>query len=435
MQQNALDDKGYLPTFAEESNSDKLCIAYFTPGWPPQTFPNGIVTYVSAMIEGMQKLEHQLYVLTPHLDRSQALGLSHQSVIQLSSHRSNNALGRVFDALSARIAPESAFRTGFARDLNQSIKSLTAKGRLDLLEIEESFGLAGLLRDRLPLPVVVRLHGPWFLNGEVMGFLQDESFVRRIQREGQAIAAAFALTAPSRDVLEQTRRYYNLPLERAVVIPCPIACTPKEQRWQAHHCDPNVIAFIGRFDRHKGGDLIIDAFAQVLQDFPEARLIFAGPDRGLIDDRGRVWHLEEYVQDRLPGALEAGRIEWLGQQPPSVLQELRRRAQVTVIASRYDNFPYTVLEALSLGCPIVGACTGGIPEIIMHEFSGLLFQAGDASDLATQIRRLLSNPELAAQLGQQAGKECANRFDVDVVAKQSSDFYRETLQRWSRSNA
>lgn len=433
MQKNVLNDEG-RPNVLEKLRSDRLSIAYFTPGWPPQTFPNGIVTYVATMVEGMRQLEHELYVLTPHLDRSKDLGLNNENVIQLSSQHSNIFLNRLINSLLTRIAPESAFNASFTRNLSQCIKTLITRGRLDLLEIEESFGLAGLLRDRLPLPVVVRLHGPWFLNGEVMGFPQDKRFVQRVRSEGKAIATAFAITSPSKDVLERTRRYYNLPLEEAVVIPCPITLTPKEQRWQSQNCDPNVIAFIGRFDRHKGGDLIIDAFAHVLHTFPETRLIFAGPDRGFIDDHGRTWKIEEYIQDRFPGALKAGQIEWLGQQTPSALQELRRRAHVTVIASRYDNFPYTALEALSLGCPVVGARVGGIPEIITDGVSGLLFQSGDARDLAAQITRLLANPELAARFGQQASEECSRRFAPDVVARQSIEFYQETLEHWGQRN-
>lgn len=432
MQENVLSNKGNIPIVLGETKSDRLSVAYFSPGWPPQTFPNGIVTYVATMIDGMHELEHQSYVLTPYLDRSKDLGSKSQDVIQLSPRRSNEVVGRLFDTLHQRLLPESAFRADFVRGLCRGISTLTTRSRLDLLEIEESFGIADFLRNRLPMPIVVRLHGPWFLNGKVMGFPQDEVFVRRVQCEGRAVAEAFAITAPSRDVLEQTRRYYDLPLEKAVVIPCPITCTPKGERWQSQECDPDVIAFVGRFDRHKGGDLVIDAFAQVLQEFPKARLIFAGPDRGCIDDHGRAWKFEEYVQDRLPGALGSGQVEWLGQQHPSALRELRRKAQLTIVASRYDNFPYTALEALSLGCPIVGACAGGIPEIITNEVSGLLFQTGDSEALATQIKQLLRNPVLAAQLGHQAGEDCAIRFAPEIVAKQSVDFYQRTLERWSQ---
>ena len=432
MREQILIDESKLPIGFEISSGKRLSVAYFTPGWPPGAFSNGIVTYVASISEGMRALGHQPHALTYNLDHSSR----YKDVLELSSRRrSGEFWGRLGDAMAARVRPEKAFRDTFARGLRRGMETLATSVGLDLLEMEESFGMAGFLRDRLPIPIVVRLHGPWFLNGRVVGASQEDTFLRRVQDEGRAIANAFAMTAPSNDVLEQTRQYYQLPLEQAVVIPCPIAPTPPEQRWQLQHCEPNVIGFIGRFDRHKGGDLIIDAFAQVLQDVPNARLLFAGPDRGYTDAAGRTWQLEAYVRDRLPGALETGQVELLGQQPPSALTALRRRAQITVVASRYDNFPYTALEALSLGCPIVAARAGGIPEIITDGATGLLFQTGKAADLAVQLRHLLKDSDLAAKLGHQAAASCAARFAPVVIAKQSIEFYQETLARWCKSGS
>ena len=432
MQKQALIDESKTFMGLERLSGSSLAVAYFAPGWPAPAFSNGIVSYVASMIEAMHELGHQPHVLTYNLDRSS----SDQNVLELSSRRhSGKILERFGDAVIARIRPERTLITAMTRGLRRGVETLTTQAGLDLLEMEESFGVAGVLRDRLSIPIVVRLHGPWFLNGKVLGESQEDTFLRRVQNEGQTIAHAFAITAPSKDVLEQTRRYYQLPLEQAVVIPCPIEPTPPEQRWQPQYCEPNVLSFIGRFDRHKGGDLVIDAFAQVLQAFPKTRLLFAGPDRGYVDDHGHTWQLKEYVRDRLPGALETGQIEWLGQQQPAALTELRRRAQITVVASRYDNFPYTALEALSFGCPIVAARTGGIPEIVTDGATGLLFQAGDAADLAAQLCRLLKDPALAAKLGHQAAESCAERFAPTVVAKQSSAFYQETLARWSSKHS
>ena len=416
----------------ESSGETKLSVAYFTPGWPLATFPNGIVTYAAALADGLLTLGQQPHLLTYNLDRA-AADSSHLAVLPLSTQRAANDLwGRLRDAVLARLRPAYAANASFARGVCQGLDTLAHSGGLDLLEMEESFGMAGFLQACVSVPLVVRLHGPWFLNGTVLGVTQDEAFRRRVQAEGETIARAFALTAPSQDVLAQTRQHYQLPLAHAAVIPCPILPTPPEQRWQAQSCEPQLIAFIGRFDRHKGGDLIVDAFAQVLSTFPQARLVFAGPDRGYVDEAGRVWQWAEYVQERLPGALETGQVEWLGQQPPAALAALRRRAQITVVASRYETFSYTTLEALSLGCPLVAARAGGMAEIITADETGLLFQPGKAADLAAQLRRLLAHPEWAAQLGQQAGASCAARFAPAVVAQQSLDFYRATLERWKR---
>ena len=119
--------------------------------------------------------------------------------------------------------------------------------------------------------------------------------------------------------------------------------------------------FIGRFDRHKGGDLIIEAFSKVSGIY-EARLWFVGPDHGLLDDQGKLWHLEEFVRDRMPGALEAGIVTLKGSQPFSVLNEYRRKAMVNVVCSRYETISRVLIEAMSMGCPLVAARAGGMTE-------------------------------------------------------------------------
>jgi glycosyltransferase involved in cell wall biosynthesis len=237
------------------------------------------------------------------------------------------------------------------------------------------------------------------------------------------------VTASSSDVLERTRAHYGLALQNAEVIPTAIRPIPPADRWRPQDADPATVLFAGRFDRHKGGDLIIEAFGRVLRDVPQARLLFAGPDPGLIDDDGRRWHIEGFVDDRLPGARASGRVTLLGKQPRSALDGLRRRAAVTVICSRYDNFPATVLEAAAMGCPIVAARIGGIPEIIRDGVDGLLHRAGDPDDLADRIIAMLTDPDRAAEFGRQAAARCEQEFHPVAVAEQMVAHFRRTRAR------
>ena len=140
---------------------------------------------------------------------------------------------------------------------------------------------------------------------------------------------------------------------------------------------------------------------------PDARLWFVGPDQGYVDDKGRAWHIEEYLHDRLPGALESKQVEWLGAQPISNLARLRRKAMVSVVCSRDENLPFVLLETIALGCPIVAARVGGIPEILDGNTNGLLHRASDSEDLAIQIITLLNDP--SGQPTRQTGRDLRPR--------------------------
>lgn len=338
---------------------------------------------------------------------------------------------RVIDPLWYRIAPRSAVNAAARRGLLKMVRRAHTERGFDIIEMEESFGWARWVVKETSIPVCVRLHGPWFLNGSILGVPQDDKYHERVRQEGKAIRLAHSVSAPSRDVLEQVRAFYGLELPEAEIIPAPTLPVPVSERWRLDTCDPDQVVFVGRFDRHKGGDLIIEAFRHVLKAVPEAKLRFVGPDRGCKADDGRFWNIEEFIRDRIPGALETGHIEWLGNEPVPFprLAEIRRHGMVTVVCSRYENFPLTVVEAMALGCPTVAAHSGGISEIVRDGVNGSLHRPGDATDIASKIIQLLTNPAQAAQLGEEAASHCQRHFYPDVVAQRLIESYRRAVAR------
>ena len=100
-----------------------------------------------------------------------------------------------------------------------------------------------------------------------------------------------------------------------------------------------------------------------------------------------------------------------------------------MVCSRYENLPAAVLETMALGCPLVAARVGGIPEIIDGHSNGLLHRASDSVDLATQIIALLNDPERAVQLGKQAVIDSKQRFSRELVAERASNCYGKAIER------
>jgi glycosyltransferase involved in cell wall biosynthesis len=413
------------PPAAAVTDSERLTIGMVVPGWPVDAFPNGVITCVAAITDGLRQRGHRVVILAHHV----AKGYHDQDVVKLdAAHAPSTGLRRVFDALAFRFAPE-LYRLTKARRVGEAIRQVVVERGLQILEIEEVFGWSEHIQKGCPAPVVVRLHGPMFLNGAALGLPSDAAFRNSVRVEGSAIRAADGVTSPSRDTLEQTRAYYNLPLETAEAIPNAIVPVSASERWNPSCCEPDVILFVGRFDRHKGGDVVIDAFAEVARRNPRARLRFVGPDRGLTDAMGRRWQITDYMKDRLGGLMDAGRVEWLGPRPHSALAALRRQAAVTVVSSRYETFSLTTLEAMAYGCPLVASRTGGIREIITDGVHGLLCNPDDPQDLAAKLCRLLDDTPLAEQLGRQAAAHCEQSYDPLVLADQTVDYYRRLIAR------
>jgi glycosyltransferase involved in cell wall biosynthesis len=258
-------------------------------------------------------------------------------------------------------APDAAWEESLA----SAVRRLAKREGVELIEMEESFGWCGAVAERAGVPVVGRLHGPWFLNGPAVGAPKDATYEKRLERERCGILACHGVTSPSADVLERTRRFYGMALPEAEVIPCPIEPRPEAERWREEACEPELVLFVGRFDRHKAGDVMLEGFARVAARRPRAKLLFVGPDNGCAADDGRKWTLPDYLE-RFPLSVRE-RVEWAGFWPNAELPALRRRAAVTVVCSRYENFGYAVLEGLAHGCPMVVSRTGGLVEMVEHE--------------------------------------------------------------------
>lgn len=338
-------------------------------------------------------------------------------------------MSRFIDGLAFRLSPQNGLRWGFAESITRSVTHARAERGVDLLEMEETFGLAQLIKPRLAIPIVLRLHGPFFAIAP-WSSVSPASFRIRTRQEGIGIAKADAVSAVSMHILERTRAQYGLPLNNAVVIANPAPIIPAPQRWRLADCDRSRILFVGRFDRVKGGDVVIDCMRILIRTLPHIRLWFAGPDTGFADDEGRYWSFREYVGQHAPEA--AASVDWIGPQTLESLGDLRRQAMVAIVASRYETFCLTALESMAYGCPLVATRAGGIAETVADGINGLLCPPGDSAAMAAAITRLLADPNLAARLGCQAGEDAARYYHPDQIARQTAGFYQQVLDARGR---
>ena len=409
--------------------AEKIAVALVSPQWPAGASANGIATYTENLVPSLVREGIEVFVMSRNVDEN----CQHDFIQRLATAVATPAwLTHPIKRLMIRMAPQWYQKERVSQSILGGLMSLRGRADPRLLEMEESSGVASYVTRLAGIPVVVRIHGPWFLVGPLLGAANDRKFASRNRAERLALAGAAAVSAPSRDVLNRARSFFGLELKNAVVIPNPCPLYEEGEQWNLERSAGGDILFVGRFDRCKGGDVMIDAFARVGKRFPASRLAFVGPDNGLTDDVGRKWQIEAYAAERLNEAGLLGRMQWLGRRPATEIQDLRRRARVTVVCSRYENFPMVALEAMSMGCPLVASSIGGLTEMIQDGKNGLLCRVGDSDDLAKNVEMILKDPLLAQRLGGQAAVDCKERYHPAVVARHTAEFYREVIARWER---
>jgi glycosyltransferase involved in cell wall biosynthesis len=399
-------------------------IAYLAPSWPLSDKPNGIVSYLTVLTQAIEELGHEVFIATLAVQEPCDDG----RVVRVDRAVHRTTLGRLAQGVMFRLAPERTRYCAHSRDLATTFRALVERERLDVIQMEETFGWSRRVAHDVRVPVITRLHGPYFLNGQYEARrARSRSFRLRSERAG--IVAAAGITAPSRQVLDATVEYYSLPFMRRQVIQNPVIASDVRASWSLAECRRNELLFVGRTDWRKGGDLVVKAFSKLHERNPNLKLHFVGPDRGFEDDKGRVHTWREFAADNVSPQAQS-RIQFHGALRPGAIAPLRRRCFATLVFSRYETFGNVCTEAMACGAPLVATNVGGIGEIVHHGRNGLLANPKSLSDLVAKVQLLLDQPETAADLGRTAWLDCQRQFNPAVIAEATVDFYESVRARF-----
>ncbi len=169
------------------------------------------------------------------------------------------------------------------------------------------------------------------------------------------------------------------------------------------------VGFFGRIVDDKGIRTIADAAGELP---PETFHVYGdGPmlKEMKVDPKGVRYH---------------GRVE-------EVANHMSAMDAIVVPSLWEEAFPYSALEAMSLGKPVLASRSGGLPELIEHGVNGLLFEKKDASGLVEAVRELAGNPELAAEMGRRSKEIHQSQYTVAHMAERMEWAYSQIVNRKS----
>ena len=168
--------------------------------------------------------------------------------------------------------------------------------------------------------------------------------------------------------------------------------------------EPGLVLFVGRLEYYKGVDVLLDAWEQVAQTHPKARLVLLGAGTAEAALRARLKKSGHRASVEFEGFVsEEEKVLWL------------QRAEVLVQPSHKEGWGLTVLEANACGTPVVATRVPGLQDSVRHEETGLLVERSSPSALAESVTRILDDSALRDRLSVGA-IEWANRFSWDAVA-------------------
>jgi glycosyltransferase involved in cell wall biosynthesis len=214
---------------------------------------------------------------------------------------------------------------------------------------------------------------------------QAHALLGRKEQLMALLAQADRVIAPS-EFIARIYREHGLPAEHIVHLPYGLdpgrfaSMPPRKEVRGKPHLD---LGYTGSISRHKGVHVLIEAMKYV--EAPNVRVHIHGRRDS-----------QPGFSEALIDSIQDPRISFHGAFAPAELGTVLSGLDALVVPSLwYENTPFSVLEALHAGVPVIASDLGGIAEIVREGESGLLFAAGKAKKLAEIISRIAADPEAA----------------------------------------
>lgn len=174
--------------------------------------------------------------------------------------------------------------------------------------------------------------------------------------------------------------------------------------------------FVGRLSREKGVETLLKAWNIVGNSMP-LKIVGDGP-------------LAPAVQKTTSGKYN---ISWLGQRPIQEVYKLMAKAEVLVFPSEwYEGMPRTIIEGFAQGTPLISSRLGAMAEMIEHGRTGLLFDPGNAQNLANKILWANEHPDEMASMGRNARSEYYAKYTSEKNYNMLMKIYEQAIENHAR---
>ncbi len=376
--------------------------------YPPETADGGIGTQTWNKAQGLTRLGHSVDVLSCAAGAiEEPMATTTQAGVRV--HR----MRRPGDAPpGVPLLTQPAFLLGYSWAVLECLTRLRPRESFDLVNFPEygAEGAAFLLNRTVEnwVPAIVHLHAPLAMLAERMGWPEKESSFYRTAAvlEGEAIRLADGWMASSANIADWVSGFYGTPREKIDVVHCGIdteVFSPDAgERLPGHR---HTVLFVGTISKAKGVKTVFEAVMGLRERHPEI----------LLQVVGRQNDLTRRLASKAEAAGASRNLELIPfVEERSEIVSLYQGADV--FASPCDNengVANVYVEAMSCGCPVVVADTGGSAEAVVEGDTGFLVPPRDVGVVARAIDRILSNEELRERLGEGARQRVESYFAQD----------------------
>lgn len=361
-------------------------ILYWTEQFWPQI--GGVEVLSRQLLSALQKLNYHFWVVSSHSGMNFP-DVDHINSIEVYRFHFQKVLANRDLKEIARIKYKV---TALKQELNPDLIHINSS--------QPSIFFHYLTQTACAAPVVFTVHEP------PPFFSKQNTLLEKVLRSADWV------TAVSKAMLSQARDFIPDILRRSSVIYNGLE-KPVFKPSLPSFDSPRLVC-LGRIIENKGFDLAIKAYKIIARRFPKTQLVIAG------DGPARA-QLEQMAND-----LDfIHPVEFTGWITPEEIYGFLEMATIVIVPSRWSEpFGLVALQAAQMARPVVAARVGGLPEIIDHEKTGLLFEKNNINDLADAVCFMLQNPDLSITMGKAARQRVLRLFTLERMTREYDVLYQ-----------
>lgn len=378
-------------------------VAFLTPEFPHPKMGSsgGIGTSILNLAKGLMTAGHEVYVLVYGQKEDEVFTEN-----DIHYYRIKNVKLKGFSRLLTQ------------KKIQKVINTLVKNKALDIVEAPDWTGITSEIKPNCP--VVIRLNG-----SDTYFCHLDQRPVKTLNkfREKKALQNAEALLSVSQYTADVTKELFSLKTD-FTIIPNSIDLENFSEN-DSNTKQENIILYFGTLIRKKGSLELPLIFNEVYQANNQAKLIIIGRDASdIVTGNSSVWSMMQPLFDK--AAFQ--KVTYLGSVPYETIKEHINAATVCVFPTFAEALPVSWIEAMAMQKAIVASNIGWATEVIDNGVNGFLVPPREHQQFAQKIITLLENEALRNQFGAAARKKVEQKFSIEVVAKQSADFYKSIIQ-------
>jgi len=366
-------------------------------GYTSMPYTGGVAVYINTLSRELQRMGHHVDILVhkPGMNAYYMPNTSRELNKKRVALPIDACLSARYRKARRRVHPlvHKYERERYSFELAAACFGLE---QYDVIHAQDLISGRALWRVKPPhVPLVLTLHSYWRNHPRYLSFFKSCGAV-----------SSDATITPSQWLKDQLIRHHHVPADHITVIPngVPSALFDTLPSPAKHPSDPTIFVCTARLSAEKGHRYLLQALSKVKRVRSDWKcwLVGTGPLHSRLRAQCRQLGLQNHV-------------DFLGNRHDVPL--LLQKADVFVLASLKDIFPFAVLEAQMAGKPVVVTNAGGIKEMVEHGVTGLISPAGDSEQMARHILALLEDHSLRSSLAANGRRQALAQWTAESMAR------------------